>query len=205
MGNIYVEQRKYPQAIKMYRMALDQIQDSHKGVRWVSTISSLQSFSALPNLPSLSPSSHPFTLFLPHLTSSPPLSAPTFHLVLHFIFSSLLPLSSSPCHWHTVCFSPLFQTEDSAEYWHRVCQDGPICWRHHLIWAHHGGKAWLQSRSEHKSQILLWNVLWLPVFRCSSASVYYTECRPKNKNGEGLGTRLAVVCIRNEASCCMHT
>ena len=33
MGNIYVEQRKYPQAIKMYRMALDQIQDSHKGVR----------------------------------------------------------------------------------------------------------------------------------------------------------------------------
>ena len=35
MGNIYVEQRKYPQAIKMYRMALDQIQDSHKGVRCV--------------------------------------------------------------------------------------------------------------------------------------------------------------------------
>ena len=33
MGNIYVEQRKFPQAIKMYRMALDQIQDSHKGVR----------------------------------------------------------------------------------------------------------------------------------------------------------------------------
>ena len=33
MGNIYVEQKKYPQAIKMYRMALDQIQDTHKGVR----------------------------------------------------------------------------------------------------------------------------------------------------------------------------
>ncbi len=33
MGNIYVEQRKYPQAIKMYRMALDQIGEQHKGVR----------------------------------------------------------------------------------------------------------------------------------------------------------------------------
>ncbi len=33
MGNIYVVQRKYPQAIKMYRMALDQIQDTHKTVR----------------------------------------------------------------------------------------------------------------------------------------------------------------------------
>ena len=34
MGNIFVEQRKYPQAIKMYRMALDQIPDMHKGVRF---------------------------------------------------------------------------------------------------------------------------------------------------------------------------
>ncbi len=33
MGNIYVEQGKYPQAIKMYRMALDQIGEQHKGVR----------------------------------------------------------------------------------------------------------------------------------------------------------------------------
>lgn len=33
MGNIYAEQRKYPQAIKMYRMALDQIPDQHKAVR----------------------------------------------------------------------------------------------------------------------------------------------------------------------------
>ena len=33
MGNIYAEQRKYPQAIKMYRMALDQIPDHHKAVR----------------------------------------------------------------------------------------------------------------------------------------------------------------------------
>ena len=33
MGNIYTEQGQYPQAIKMYRMALDQIQDIHRGVR----------------------------------------------------------------------------------------------------------------------------------------------------------------------------
>lgn len=33
MGNIYVEQGKYPQAIKMYRMALDQIGEQHKAVR----------------------------------------------------------------------------------------------------------------------------------------------------------------------------
>ena len=71
MGNIYVEQRKYPQAIKMYRMALDQIQDSHKGVRWVSPISSLQSFPTLPNLP-------PLPLSLPFL---PPLLSPPFSLI----------------------------------------------------------------------------------------------------------------------------
>lgn len=33
MGNIYFEQRKYPQAIKMYRMALDQIQNTHTLLR----------------------------------------------------------------------------------------------------------------------------------------------------------------------------
>lgn len=36
MGNIYFEQKKYPQAVKMYRMALDQIQNVHKDVRCVS-------------------------------------------------------------------------------------------------------------------------------------------------------------------------
>ena len=35
MGNIYFEQKKYPQAVKMYRMALDQIQNVHKDVRCV--------------------------------------------------------------------------------------------------------------------------------------------------------------------------
>ena len=34
MGNIYVKQKKYPQAVKMYRMALDQIDDRFKAVRW---------------------------------------------------------------------------------------------------------------------------------------------------------------------------
>jgi len=34
MGNIYFEQKKYPQAVKMYRMALDQIQNVHKDVRY---------------------------------------------------------------------------------------------------------------------------------------------------------------------------
>lgn len=33
MGNIYFEQRKYPLAIKMYRMALDQIQNTHSQLR----------------------------------------------------------------------------------------------------------------------------------------------------------------------------
>ena len=33
MGNIYATQKKYPQAIKMYRMALDQIGDAYKSVR----------------------------------------------------------------------------------------------------------------------------------------------------------------------------
>lgn len=33
MGNICVEQNKYPKAIKMYRMALDQVPEVHKGVR----------------------------------------------------------------------------------------------------------------------------------------------------------------------------
>lgn len=34
MGNIYLEQGQYPQAIKMYRMALDQISDIHRDVRF---------------------------------------------------------------------------------------------------------------------------------------------------------------------------
>lgn len=34
MGNIYYEQKKYPQAIKMYRMALDQIPTSGKELRF---------------------------------------------------------------------------------------------------------------------------------------------------------------------------
>ena len=33
MGNIYFEQHKYPLAIKMYRMALDQIQNAHSLLR----------------------------------------------------------------------------------------------------------------------------------------------------------------------------
>lgn len=33
MGNIYFEQKKYPNAIKMYRMALDQVPNTSKEVR----------------------------------------------------------------------------------------------------------------------------------------------------------------------------
>lgn len=33
MGNIYFEQKKYSQAVKMYRMALDQISNSNKEIR----------------------------------------------------------------------------------------------------------------------------------------------------------------------------
>jgi intraflagellar transport protein 88 len=33
MGNIYYEQKKYPNAIKMYRMALDQVPNTSKEVR----------------------------------------------------------------------------------------------------------------------------------------------------------------------------
>ena len=35
-----------------------------------------------------------------------------------------------------------------------------------------------------------------PVFRRSSASMYYTEHKPKNKNGGGLGTRLTSTVTR---------
>lgn len=35
MGNIYFEQKKYPSAIKMYRMALDQIPNTNRDVRYV--------------------------------------------------------------------------------------------------------------------------------------------------------------------------
>lgn len=34
MGNIYFEQRKYPNAIKMYRMALDQVGNANKDMRF---------------------------------------------------------------------------------------------------------------------------------------------------------------------------
>ena len=34
MGNIYFEQKKYPQAIKQYRMALDQVPNTHKDMRY---------------------------------------------------------------------------------------------------------------------------------------------------------------------------
>jgi intraflagellar transport protein 88 len=34
MGNIYFEQGKLPQAIKHYRMALDQVPITHKEMRW---------------------------------------------------------------------------------------------------------------------------------------------------------------------------
>lgn len=33
MGNIYCEQKKYPQAVKQYRMALDQVPNTHKDMR----------------------------------------------------------------------------------------------------------------------------------------------------------------------------
>lgn len=33
MGNIYFRQRNYPKAIKFYRMALDQVPNSHKEMR----------------------------------------------------------------------------------------------------------------------------------------------------------------------------
>ena len=35
MGNIYFEQGKYPQAVKMYRMALDQISNANREFRYV--------------------------------------------------------------------------------------------------------------------------------------------------------------------------
>ena len=35
MGNIYYEQKKYPQAVKQYRMALDQVPNTHKDMRYL--------------------------------------------------------------------------------------------------------------------------------------------------------------------------
>ena len=35
MGNIYFEQKKYPQAVKQYRMALDQVPNTHKDMRCI--------------------------------------------------------------------------------------------------------------------------------------------------------------------------
>ena len=43
MGNIYAAQKQYPQAIKMYRMALDQTGEMHKSVRYAYIRSSTQS------------------------------------------------------------------------------------------------------------------------------------------------------------------
>ena len=34
IGNIYFKQRNYPKAIKYYRMALDQVPNTHKRMRW---------------------------------------------------------------------------------------------------------------------------------------------------------------------------
>ena len=34
MGNIYFEQKKFPHAVKQYRMALDQIPNTHKEMRY---------------------------------------------------------------------------------------------------------------------------------------------------------------------------
>ena len=34
MGNIHYEQKKYPQAVKQYRMALDQVPNTHKDMRY---------------------------------------------------------------------------------------------------------------------------------------------------------------------------
>lgn len=38
MGNIYYEQKKYPQAVKQYRMALDQVPNTHKDMRYKSVL-----------------------------------------------------------------------------------------------------------------------------------------------------------------------
>ena len=38
MGNIYFEQKKYPQAVKQYRMALDQVPNTHKDMRYVASL-----------------------------------------------------------------------------------------------------------------------------------------------------------------------
>ena len=38
MGNIYLKQKKYMQAVKMYRMALDQVPTSHELIRSVKMI-----------------------------------------------------------------------------------------------------------------------------------------------------------------------
>ena len=35
MGNIYFKQKNYPKAVKLYRMALDQVPNTHRSMRQV--------------------------------------------------------------------------------------------------------------------------------------------------------------------------
>ena len=42
------------------------------------------------------------------------------------------------------------------------------------------------------------------IFCCSSASVYYTECKSKNKNGRGLGMRLCTLYMPELRASSMH-
>jgi tetratricopeptide (TPR) repeat protein len=73
MGNIYFYQKKYPQAIKMYRMALDQIPNSGKEVR-------ARALSSAPPRP-------PFSFIVPFDARAPPRQTP---------FPFRFPSASSP-------------------------------------------------------------------------------------------------------------
>ena len=50
MGNIYFEQQNYDQAIKMYRMALDQIPSTSKSIRYFSYYLKFSSLKILANI-----------------------------------------------------------------------------------------------------------------------------------------------------------
>lgn len=39
VGNLFYQQRKYAQAVKYYRMALDQIPNTHKDIKYVNMFS----------------------------------------------------------------------------------------------------------------------------------------------------------------------
>ena len=41
MGNIYFQQKKYPLSMKNYRMALDQIPETHRTLRYIATLIAL--------------------------------------------------------------------------------------------------------------------------------------------------------------------